>query len=128
MKNFIDKRYYPKKDDLIAEFYIEPYRSSVEEASSQVAGESSIGTWTEVVTMNKQIARDLSPTIYSIKNNIVKIAYPVELFEPGNVPQILRGRERCLFANSSLMPCGCARTGLWWGSVAALKRLTCCRR
>ncbi len=87
--DFINKRYFPTKTDLIAEFYIEPNRISIEKAANYVAGESSIGTWTDVVSMKPEIKERLQPTVFSIKNNRIKIAYPLELFEPGNIPQIL---------------------------------------
>jgi ribulose-bisphosphate carboxylase large chain len=38
--------------------------------------------------MNEEIARKLKPNVFSIKGNEVKIAYPAELFEAGNMPQI----------------------------------------
>lgn len=86
MSSYIKKRYYPKNSDLVAEFYLEPNRISIEKAANSIAGESSIGTWTEVTT--KDLTK-LKPTVFSIKNNIVKIAYPIDLFEKNNMPQIL---------------------------------------
>ena len=91
MLNYINKRYKPSKDELIAEFYVDPFYSSLETAASHIAKESSIGTWTELSTMNWKVAQKLKPTVYSLdkEKNIIKIAYPVELFEQGNMPQIL---------------------------------------
>jgi len=88
---YIDLNYTPSKDDVIVEFYVEPNKVSFERACNEVAGESSIGTWTEVGTMNKRIWRDLRPKIYYInkKEKLVRIAYPLDLFEPGNIPQLL---------------------------------------
>lgn len=56
-----------------------------------VAGESSIGTWTGVGTMKPETFRRLSAKVFwlSTKRRLVKIAYPLELFEPGNIPQLL---------------------------------------
>ncbi len=91
MNGYINRSFKPK-DELVAEYYLEPRKGiSFEKAANHVAAESSIGTWTTIATMHKQIARKLSPKIFSInkKSGIVKIAYPVELFEPGNMPQIL---------------------------------------
>jgi ribulose-bisphosphate carboxylase large chain len=41
--------------------------------------------------MSKAIAKKLKPTVYYInkKTKMIKIAYPVALFEKGNMPQIL---------------------------------------
>jgi ribulose-bisphosphate carboxylase large chain len=88
---YIDLKYKPGSDDLLCEYYIEPDGMSIEKASEHIAGESSIGTWTDLSTMNRDIAKRLKPTVYSIdsKSRLVKIAYPGELFELGNMPQIL---------------------------------------
>jgi ribulose-bisphosphate carboxylase large chain len=92
MRNdYIDLDYIPSRDDVIAEFYLEPNKVSFEKACNDLAGESSIGTWTEVSTMKARIWRDLRPTVFSIKKKekLIRIAYPIALFEPGNVPQIM---------------------------------------
>lgn len=60
---------------------------ATEEAAVRLAGESSIGTWTDISTMKPEIKR-LAAKIFDIKGNIIKIAYPLEMFEP-NIPQIL---------------------------------------
>jgi len=88
--DYVDLKYHENKDDVICEFYIEPYRCSIKEAAGAVASESSIGTWTEVTTSNPELEK-LAAKVFSIKNNIVKISYPVELFESGNMPGILSG-------------------------------------
>ncbi|MBD3355012.1 type III ribulose-bisphosphate carboxylase [Candidatus Woesearchaeota archaeon] len=87
---YINKKYKPGSNDLVAEYRVEPNKISIEEACEKIAGESSIGTWTTISTMNKKIAKKLKPNVYSIdkKTKQVKIAYPAELFEAGNMPQI----------------------------------------
>jgi ribulose-bisphosphate carboxylase large chain len=86
---YVDLKYEPEKNDLICEFRIEPSKGfSIEKAAESIAAESSIGTWTEVKTMNDRI-RELGAKVFEIKGNNVKIAYPLELFEPCNMPQIL---------------------------------------
>jgi len=90
--NYIDFDYSPGKDDLVCRFYIEPEKGcSIEEACENVAKESSIGTWTDIVTMEPEIARKLKPSVFEIdrEKNEMKIAYPSELFEKRNMPQIL---------------------------------------
>jgi len=90
MLKYIDLNYKPSRKELVCEFYVEPNRITIEQASEYIAGESSIGTWTTLSTMNEKIAKKLKPHIFSInhKTNEVKIAYPPELFEEGNMPQI----------------------------------------
>lgn len=86
---YIDLKYEPEKDDLICEFRIEPSKGvSIKQAAEHIAAESSIGTWTEVKTMKPEMRR-LGAKVFDIKGNYVKVAYPLELFEPGNMPQIL---------------------------------------
>jgi ribulose-bisphosphate carboxylase large chain len=91
IKTYIDRNYVPDKNDLIAEYYVEPNKVSLEIAAENIAAESSIGTWTDIWTMDEKIAKKLKPNVYSIdkKKGIVKIAYHKELFEKGNIPEIL---------------------------------------
>jgi ribulose-bisphosphate carboxylase large chain len=58
------------------------------EAAGGVAAESSIGTWTELTTTKPYVER-LAAHVFSIKGNDIRVAYPIELFEPGNMPNIL---------------------------------------
>jgi len=90
--NFIDLKYKPKKTDVICQYKITPAKGlSLRKVSEEIAGESSIGTWTNIGTMKKSIAERLSPKIYYIseKEKRVRIAYPLDLFELGNIPEIL---------------------------------------
>ena len=86
---FVDPAYTPNQDDLLCLFRVEPASGfSIEEAAGRVASESSVGTWTEVTTMKPRI-RKLMAKAYEIQDNYVKIAYPGNLFEPGNMAQVL---------------------------------------
>jgi ribulose-bisphosphate carboxylase large chain len=87
-KDFIDLKYKPK-NDIVCEFKVEPAKGiTMKRAAEMVAGESSVGTWTDVVTMKPKIKK-MGARIFSIKGNNVKIAYSSILFEEGNMPQIL---------------------------------------
>lgn len=86
--DFLDLEYKPKKTDLVCEFYVEPIGISMEKAAGGVAAESSVGTWTELTT-EKSYIKELAARVFSIEGNNVKIAYPIELFEKGNMPNIL---------------------------------------
>ncbi|MFH1311138.1 MAG: type III ribulose-bisphosphate carboxylase [Nanoarchaeota archaeon] len=90
--SFIDLKYKPKNTDVVCQYKITPAKGiSLKKVSEEVAGESSIGTWTNIGTMKKSVAKKLSPKIYSIeeKTKRVRIAYPIELFELGNLPEIV---------------------------------------
>ena len=91
--DYIDLKYKPKKEDLVCLYRVEPSKNiSFEKAANTIALESSIGTWTDLITMNKEIKK-LRARVFEInkKNNMIKIAYPIELFEMGNMPGILSG-------------------------------------
>jgi ribulose-bisphosphate carboxylase large chain len=86
--DFVDLNYKPKETDLICTFTVEPEGISLKEAVGGVAAESSVGTWTELTTI-KPYVEQLAARVFSIQGSTAKIAYPVELFEAGNMPNIL---------------------------------------
>ncbi|MEM5872507.1 MAG: type III ribulose-bisphosphate carboxylase [Candidatus Aenigmatarchaeota archaeon] len=86
---YVDLKYKQKEDDLVCLFKVEPANGiSIKKAAEHIAAESSIGTWTEVKTMKPRIKK-LGAKVFEIKGKCIKIAYPLDLFEPGNMPQIL---------------------------------------
>jgi len=91
MQQYIDLRHKPNLSNVIAEYYLEPNKISLQKAANHVAGESSIDTWSDIKTLSPSIIKKLRPYVFSIntKQKIIKIEYPVELFEKGNIPQIL---------------------------------------
>ncbi len=87
--DFVNPSYKPTREDLIVLFRIEPASGiSMREAVGRVASESSIGTWTTLTTMTPE-KRRLMAKAYEIKGRWVKVAYPLDLFEAGNMPQVL---------------------------------------
>ena len=86
--DFVDLKYRPAETDVVCSFHVEPKGMSLEEAAGGVAAESSIGTWTELTTV-KPYVEELAARVFGIEGNEVKIAYPVELFERSNMPNIL---------------------------------------
>lgn len=86
--DYVDLNYKPQKDDIVCEFSLEPLEMGMKEAAGEVAAESSIGTWTETTT-TKPYVEKLAAKVFEINGDEIKIAYPVELFEPGNMPNIL---------------------------------------
>ena len=86
--DFVNTNYLPKDDELVCVFYVEPEGISLKEAAGGVAAESSIGTWTELTTEKPYMER-LAAHVFSVEDNVIKIAYPIELFEPSNMPNIL---------------------------------------
>jgi len=88
--DFVDPSYKTKTTDLICDFYVEPEGISLKEAAGGVAAESSVGTWTELTTIKPYVEK-LAARVFSIDGNNFRVAYPRELFEPGNMPNILSG-------------------------------------
>ncbi len=87
-KEFIDLEYKPE-NDIICTFKIEPSNGlSIEEVAAKVASESSVGTWTDLTRIPERVQR-IKARVFYINGNIVKIAYPLDLFEEGNIPQLL---------------------------------------
>lgn len=86
--DFVDLSYQPSDSDLICAFRVDPDGVSLEEAAGGVAAESSVGTWTELTTAKPYVEK-LVAHVFSIEGNIVKISYPIELFESGNMPNVL---------------------------------------
>ena len=61
---------YKPKNELIAEYYLEP---ATKDVCEKVAGESSIGTWTDISTMKPGIAKKLAPHVIISKLPILLI-------------------------------------------------------
>jgi ribulose-bisphosphate carboxylase large chain len=84
----VDLKYKPKETDVICSFHVETEGINMNEAVGGVAAESSIGTWTELTTAKAYVEK-LAAHVFNIEGNTAKIAYPMELFEHGNMPNIL---------------------------------------
>jgi len=84
---FIDYKYKPS-NDVIVYFEVEPSKNvNFNEALNALAAESSIGTWTEI-NIPKRV-EEMRARVFYKKGSLVKVAYPVELFELNNMSQIL---------------------------------------
>ncbi|HVP23404.1 MAG TPA: type III ribulose-bisphosphate carboxylase [Conexivisphaerales archaeon] len=87
--DFVDRRHRPAKDELVAVFRVRPSKGfSQDEAAGRVASESSVGTWTTLTTLTPKV-REIMAHAYREDGEYVYISYPMELFEPGNMPQVL---------------------------------------
>ncbi|WP_327052141.1 type III ribulose-bisphosphate carboxylase [Halomicrococcus gelatinilyticus] len=87
-EDFLDLDYEPAASDLVCSFHVEPAADmDMESAASRVASESSNGTWAELQVSGG--ITDLSATAFDIDGSRVQVAYPDELFEDGNMAQVL---------------------------------------
>jgi ribulose-bisphosphate carboxylase large chain len=97
---FVDFNYKPE-DELICIFRVEPDGISMEEAAGRVASESSVGTWTTLAKLPERIKR-LMARVYEMNENIISVAYPLDLFEESNIPQLLSSIAGNIFGMKAL--------------------------
>ena len=86
--DFVDLNYVPSDSDLVCDFHVESNGPDLKVIAGGVAAESSVGTWTELTTAEPYVVENAA-TVFEMKGNEVRIAYPIELFEEGNMPNIL---------------------------------------
>ncbi|MDO9096826.1 MAG: ribulose-bisphosphate carboxylase large subunit, partial [Candidatus Methanoperedens sp.] len=92
MLEYIDMGYIPTDRDIVCEYRIEPASGvDFQDACTNLAGESSIDTWTDILTLSPELASQLKPHVFEMdeKEGFVKIAYPSALFEIESIPQLL---------------------------------------
>ncbi len=99
---FLDLGYTPAKNDLICLYYFEPAKDmTAKEAAGRIASESSAGTWTTLHKLPERVAR-IKARAFHIEGKYVKVAYPLDLWEPGNAPQLLSGIAGNIFGMKAL--------------------------
>jgi ribulose-bisphosphate carboxylase large chain len=83
--------------DLVAKYHVET-DLPIKKAAEAIAAEQSTGTWTEV----RGADNPLAARVIRAEGDLVEIGFPVELFEPGNIPQYLSVIAGNLFGLGSL--------------------------
>ncbi|MFA5953816.1 MAG: type III ribulose-bisphosphate carboxylase [Candidatus Pacearchaeota archaeon] len=120
--NFINLKYKPTENDLVCQFKVTPSKGyTFEQACSITAGESSVGTWTDLTTINEKTQKKITPKVYYLdkKNLRCRIAYPVQLFEKSNVSNIMSS----IGGNIYGMKCV---NGILWEDVLLPKKILDC--
>jgi ribulose-bisphosphate carboxylase large chain len=93
------------KDWLIAYYYVEGAKGfSPIRVAAAIAAEESIGTWTRVTTETER-AKRFAGKVIEVEGNYVQVAFPCELFEPGNIPQLLSVVAGNLFGLKAVKNC-----------------------
>ncbi len=99
---FVELGYIPAKDDVICLYYFEPAKGiSDREAIGRIASESSAGTWTTLHKLPARVA-DIKARAFELNGCYVKVAYPIDLWEPKNAPQLLSGIAGNIFGMKAL--------------------------
>lgn len=80
-----------KTKHIIATFTLHVQGQPFEKTAGGVAAESSVGTWTDIGLEEKAIWDKLHAKVIAMdeRSKTINIAYPLELFEMGNIPQLL---------------------------------------
>ncbi|MDE1830192.1 MAG: type III ribulose-bisphosphate carboxylase [Thaumarchaeota archaeon] len=101
-RDFVNLKYKPSKDDVVCLFRFEPSANiSKTEAAGRIASESSAGTWTTLTSLPRTIEK-VKARSFEIHGNFVKVAYPIDIWEPANIPQLLSGIAGNIFGMKAL--------------------------
>lgn len=92
--DFVDLNHTPSKSDLVCLYRVHPTNKiGISEAAGRIAAESSTGVPDKKLSTERtdiiRHVKDIAATAFDIKANFVKISFPEELWEHGNMPQIL---------------------------------------
>jgi len=99
---FVDFNYKPSRNDLVCLYYFEPAKGiSAKEAIGRIASESSAGTWTTLHDLPARVEK-IKARAFELDGKYVKVAYPIDLWEPGNAPQLLSGIAGNIFGMKAL--------------------------
>ncbi len=99
---FVDFSYTPAKDDIICLYYFEPAKGTNDaEAIGRIASESSAGTWTTLYKLPERVEK-IKARAFELNGNYVKVAYPIDLWEAANAPQLLSGIAGNIFGMKAL--------------------------
>ena len=89
-EDFVKPDYRPKDTDVIVSFKVKtPSWESKNRSYGAVASESSVGTWAAVSALKYDHVQKVAAKVFEMEKGWIKIAYPEEHFEAGNMPQIL---------------------------------------
>jgi ribulose-bisphosphate carboxylase large chain len=81
-------------ENVIVTFDVHTSADKMDRVYREIPAESSIGTWQPVSQMTDKILTNYSAKTFYVKKitdsfSKIKVAYPIDLFEPNNVPQML---------------------------------------
>jgi len=89
--SYIDKGYKPQSDDFVVLLWAAG-TDPIEKIAEAVAAESSVGTWTKLKTVQKDVWKKLRARVFRLdkvtdESGFIEIAYPLEHFDKKNIIQ-----------------------------------------
>jgi len=105
--SYLEPDYKPDlKNDVIVWHWVRGSRN-VEKLSEALAAESSVGTWTKLKTVNREVFTKLRAKVFKIKKvgpnaGFIWLAYPIEHFDTKNLLQILASIRGNVYGLSEL--------------------------
>lgn len=105
--DFVDKEYKPEPTDVVVVFKVKPAPGfSIEEAAGRIASESSVGTWTTLSVLPPRIKKLMAKAyeFHKLEEDtwLVKVAYPIDLFEEGSLPNLVSSVMGNIFGMKAL--------------------------
>ncbi len=104
---YLELDYTPNlKNDIIVWHWVSGNRK-IEKLAEAIAAESSVGTWTKLRTINKNVFANLKAKIYKLQkvganSGFIWLAYPIEHFDTKNLLQILASIRGNIYGLSEL--------------------------
>jgi len=99
---FINTKYKPSRTDVKVLFYYEPDDGiTSEDAIGRIASESSSGTWTTLTELPRLLPK-VKAYAYWYSKNLVKVAYPLLIFEEGSIAGMMSGIGGNIFGMKAL--------------------------
>jgi len=81
---YIDESYEPTATDVLCAYHLEPCAGgNMRQAAEELCKKSSVDL------AGGPRVENLAATAYRLGDDAIKVAFPAELFEPGNIPQML---------------------------------------
>ena len=105
--NYLELDYTPDLERDIVVWHWVKGRHKLEKLAEALAAESSVGTWTELKTVNQDVFTKLKAKVYRLQKvgsnaGFVWLAYPIEHFDSKNLIQILASIRGNVFGLNEL--------------------------
>jgi ribulose-bisphosphate carboxylase large chain len=104
---YLELDYEPDMENDIIVWHWVRGKMQIEKLSEAIAAESSVGTWTELKTVNKEVFEKLRAKVFRIEkvsenSGFVWFAYPLDHFDVKNILQILASIRGNIYGLSEL--------------------------